>query len=78
MPPSARRRRDAFAQVRKKDDLELFFKKEVPNAKPGDEQVSKFVGIPYQKGAGVEAQVSLRACLLPVPLRLLTCLLTYR
>ncbi len=26
MPPSARRRRDAFAQVRDKDDLELYYK----------------------------------------------------
>eukprot|EP00316_Scyphosphaera_apsteinii_P011229 CAMPEP_0119307148 /NCGR_PEP_ID=MMETSP1333-20130426/7721_1 /TAXON_ID=418940 /ORGANISM="Scyphosphaera apsteinii, Strain RCC1455" /LENGTH=758 /DNA_ID=CAMNT_0007310623 /DNA_START=26 /DNA_END=2302 /DNA_ORIENTATION=+ len=36
-------------------DLRSFFKAEVPNAQPGDDQVAKYVGVPYRKGDGVEA-----------------------
>lgn len=42
-------------QYMSKADLETFFKAEVPAAQPGDEQVSKFVGVPYKEGTGVEA-----------------------
>ena len=42
-------------QFMDKADLATFFRAEVPNARPGDDQVRKFVGVPYKEGAGVEA-----------------------
>jgi len=39
-----------------KADLEKFFKEEVPNAQPGDEQIAKYAGAEgYTEGKGVEA-----------------------
>ena len=44
-----------------KQDLATFFEKEVPTAQPGDELVSKFVGVPYKDGEGVEAALDIQA-----------------
>ena len=41
-------------QYMSKEDLSTFFTNEVPTAKAGDDAVSKFVGVDYQKGEGVE------------------------
>jgi len=42
-------------QLMDKEDLSTFFSNEVPTAQPGDDQVSRFVGVDYKKGEGVEA-----------------------
>lgn len=42
-------------QFMSKADLTDFFKAEVPSMQTGDDQVEKFVGVPYQEGHGVEA-----------------------
>mmetsp|Transcript_11808 Transcript_11808/g.19887 ORF Transcript_11808/g.19887 Transcript_11808/m.19887 type:complete len:581 (-) Transcript_11808:370-2112(-) len=44
----------------KKQDLEKFFKHEVPHFKTGDDQVTKFIGVPYKKGDGVEADLDIQ------------------
>ena len=49
-----------------KDDVSTFFAKEVPNAQPGDDQVSAFVGTPYTKGNGVEALLDIEVPLSPL------------
>ena len=41
-------------------DLATYFSKEVPSAQPGDEKVSKYVGVPYHEGAGVEAELDVQ------------------
>ena len=43
-----------------KEDLAAFFEKFVPASMPGDEQVSRFVGSPYKRGAGVEADLDVQ------------------
>lgn len=40
-----------------KQDLVDFFKAEVPAAQAGDDQISKFVGVPYQEGGSPEADL---------------------
>ena len=47
-------------QLMAKKDLATFFKQLVPNAQPGDEKVFKFVGAPYQTGAGAEADLDIQ------------------
>ena len=41
-------------------DLSTFFAKEVPHAQPGDDQVHRFVGVPYHDGVGVEAELDIQ------------------
>ena len=41
-------------------DLATYFSKEVPSAQPGDETVSKYVGVPYQEGASLEAELDVQ------------------
>lgn len=43
-----------------KSDLTTFFKKLVPDAMPGDDQVSRFPAHPYKSGAGVEADLDVQ------------------
>ena len=43
-----------------KKDLSLFFKQEVPNYQPGDDQVYQFVGVPYEDGYGLEAELDIQ------------------
>ena len=45
------------SQYMSKADLSTFFKNEVPDAQSGDDQISKFVGSPYQEGDSVEADL---------------------
>ena len=47
-------------QYMDKSDLKLFFKEEVPTAAAGDDEVDKFVGVPYKDGAGVEAALDIQ------------------
>ena len=48
-------------QYMDKADLELFFSTEKPpGAEEGDEKVHKFVGVPYKKGTGVEADLDIQ------------------
>ena len=42
-------------------DLSTFFAKEVPHAQPGDDQIHRFVGVPYHDGVGVEAELDIQA-----------------
>jgi len=46
-------------QYMSKQDLAKFFKKEVPHFKKGEQKVDKFVGVPYTKGDGVEAELDI-------------------
>ena len=42
-------------QYMSKPDLAKYFTEEVPSAQSGDDEVAKFVGVPYKAGHGVEA-----------------------
>lgn len=43
-----------------KDDLSSFFQQNVPNAKPGDDQVYQFVGVPYEEGNSFSGEVAIQ------------------
>lgn len=47
-------------QYMSKADLSKFFKQEVKGFKPGEDEVSKYVGVPYKKGDGVEADLDIQ------------------
>jgi len=47
-------------QYMSKEDLAMFFQKEVPGFKEGEEQVFSFKGVPYKKGNGVEADLDIQ------------------
>ena len=62
--PSAASNRQAVVEFQRQYmnemDLKTFFSREVPDARPGDGKVSRFVNVPYKEGHGVEALLDIQ------------------